>query len=173
MLLQSDSLELRAIELSDGSAILDILNTPAVTECLFGFPSKTQSLAFEDWLAAAANRKNDFYFAVTDRLSSEVVGVCAYQDIDYRNGRVAIWAAMQAPKDKTRLLALLASYAFMHLRMEHVALACLPGDSDTITAAESAGFTRDAIFYSRVKKSGKSDDLLIYTLLKGEGGDTQ
>ena len=169
MLLQSDKLELRAIEYSDGEAIMNILTAPTVVDCLFGFVVKALEMEFADWLVSAAHRKNEFYFTITQRPSAEVVGICAYQDIDYRNGRITIWAASLS--DKHHVLALLAFNAFEHLRMEHVALFCLFDDTDMVKAAESAGFTRDAIFYSRIKKSGKSTDVLVYTLLKGEEGD--
>ena len=170
MLLQNDELELRAMEYSDGDEIMNILKTPAVADYLFGFSARALDMEFSDWLLSATHRKNEFYFTVTQRHSAEVVGVCSYQDIDYRNGRVSIWAASQAYKPQ--VIAMLATNAFEHLRMEHVALYCLADDTYTINTAESAGFTRDAIFYSRIKKSGKSADVLVYTLLKGEEGDT-
>ncbi len=172
MLLLNEILELRAIEPADAFIILAILRLPGIAESLMGFPQKALDMDFAGWLAAAANRRNDFFFSVVDRQSSEVIGICAYQDIDYRNGRVNVWAALADSKDKANTLSLLASNAFLHLRMEHVAVHCLTEDALTIAAAEMAGFSRDAIFYSRIKKSGKNADVSVYTLLKGEEGDT-
>ncbi len=172
MLFQSDTLELRALEPEDGAAVMDILNAPDVANRLFGLPMKAQGMAFADWLGLAAHRKSDFYFAVTERQTGKILGLCAYQDIDYRNGRVTVWAALADAGLTVQTLTLLAEGAFAHLRMEHIALLCLRGDTDTAASAEAAGFTLDAIFYSRIKKSGKSYDLTVYTLLKGEEGDT-
>ena len=172
MLLLNDIIELRAIDPADAFIILAILRIPDIAASLLGFPLKLLEMDFNGWLAAAAVRRNDFYFTVVDRQSSEVAGICAYQDIDYRNGRVTVWAALAGSVNKAEVLNLLAANAFMHLRMEHVALQCLTDDTDTIAAAEAAGFSRDAIFYSRIKKSGKNADVSVYTLLKGEEGDT-
>ncbi len=171
MLLLNELLELRAIEPADAFIILAILRLPGISANLMGFPSKALDMDFNGWLAAAV-RRNDFYFTVVDRQSSEVIGICAYQDIDYRNGRVNVWAALADSGDKAETFSLLASNAFLHLRMEHVAVRCLTDDADTIAAAEATGFTRDAIFYSRIKKDGKNADVSVYTLLKGEEGAT-
>ena len=172
MLLLNEILELRAIEPADAFIILAILRLPGIAAYLMGFPLKALDMDFTDWLAAAAGRRNDFYFTVVDRQSSEVIGICAYQDIDYRNGRVNVWAALVDSGDKAETFSLLASNAFLHLRMEHVSMRCLTDDADTIAAAEAAGFSRDAIFYSRIKKNGRNADISVYTLLKGEEGAT-
>ncbi len=166
MLFLNDTLELRAPEPEDGAAILDVLSDPAVAGRLFGFPEKALSMSFESWLDAAALRKNDFIFSITQRQTGKALGLCAYQDIDYRNGRVTVWAALADAEYKALVLELLAQGAFTHLRAEHVAMHCLQGDTHTADAAKAAGFSQDAIFYSRVKKDGKNHDLSVYTRLK-------
>jgi RimJ/RimL family protein N-acetyltransferase len=172
MLLTDDTLELRALEPEDDGAVMAILEHPAVVGSLFSFPAKAATMGFELWRRASILRRNDFYFAVTERATRKTVGICAYQDIDYRNGRATLWAALSPEfEEDEKVIKLLAQTAFDHLRLEHLALLCLSGDVRTIAVASKAGFKRDSIFYSRVKKNDKRYDLLIYTLLKGEGGD--
>jgi RimJ/RimL family protein N-acetyltransferase len=130
-------------------------------------------MGFEAWRRAAVLRSGEVCFTATEWENQSIVGVCAYRNIDYRNGRVDIWAAVLPDfGGGAELLLLLAQTAFDHLRIEHAALPCLADDARTIGFAGQAGFTRDAIFYSRIKKNDKRYDVLLYTLLKGEGGHT-
>jgi len=173
MLLRNDSLELRALEPEDGEAVMAILENPVVSVNLFGFPAKAAEMGYDAWRRAASLFRNDFYFAVTERTNPRVIGICAYQGIDYRNGRTDIWAAVTPDYiGGIDLLLLLTQTAFNHLRIEHIALPCLAYDARMISLAEQAGFSQDSIFYSRIKKNGNRYDIIIYTLLKGEGGNT-
>jgi RimJ/RimL family protein N-acetyltransferase len=169
MLLRDNWLELRALEPEDGVTVMALLTCLAAAG-LYGFLAKVQEMGFDAWRHAAAQRKNDFWFAATEQASGRVIGVCAYQDIDYRNGRASLTMALEPGfDDGDKLLALLARAAFDHLRLEHVMLPCLAGDTRTAGFAERAGFTLDAIFRSRVKTNCQRYDIMVYTLLKGEG----
>jgi RimJ/RimL family protein N-acetyltransferase len=169
MLLRDKWLELRALEPEDGVTMLALLTCLAAAG-LYGFLAKAIEMDFDAWRRAAILRKNDFWLAVTERDGGRFVGVCAYQDIDYRNGRAGLVMALEPGReDGDALLLLLARSAFDHLRLEHVTLPCLAGDARTAGFAERAGFTRDAVFRSRVKRTGQRSDILVYTLLKGEG----
>lgn len=173
MLILSEHLALSAIEPSDSLRLMDILTAPSVAQWLIGLPAKAEAMGFDAWLDAVVHRKNDFYFTVRERRCNEAVGLCAYQDIDCRNGRVILWAALSPEyEDGAELLRLLTLYAFGQLRLEHTALLLMSGDSRTMAFAEEAGFTRDAVLQSRVKKNGKRHDCLLYSLLKEEVSGT-
>lgn len=169
MLFQDEGIELAAVESSDGARLMEILNTPSIAACLFGLPAKAAAMGFDVWLTAAMQRRNDVYFSVKAKGCQQPVGLCAYQDIDYRNGSVTIWAAVQPEYGcGAQVLRLLCKNAFSHLRAEHVALLCLAADHSMSALAAQVGFTQDAVLYSRIRRGDERLDQKLFTLLKGE-----
>ena len=173
MIFRDERIELSAVEPTDGARLMEILNTPSVAACLFGLPAKAAAMGFDAWVAAVTQRKNDVYLTVREAGSPDPVGLCAYQDIDYRNGSVTVWAAI-APEYGcgVQVLRLLSKNAFSHLRAEHVALLCLASDHSMSAQAAQAGFTQDATLFSRIRRGDERLDQKLFTLLKGEGNET-
>lgn len=173
MIIKGKNTELQAIEPGDHSRLKKILAHPQVKPYLFGYPAKLEGMAFDEWLAKSREDERVYYFSVKQAHDVQSIGICAYQEIDYRNGSVAVWAAIHPEftqkRHGTQTLKLLAKNAFDQMRMEHVAFYCLEGDSAARCWAQHAGFTRDAVLYSRIKKADKRMSLELYSLLKEEG----
>lgn len=173
MIIKGENIHLQAIEPSEYDGLTKILAHPQVKPYLFGYPAELEGMAFDKWLAKSRENEQVYYFSVKQAQDAQTIGICAYQEIDYKNGSVAVWAAIDpafAQKGHgAQTLKLLAQNAFDQLRMEHVAFYCLEGDSAAISWAQRAGFTRDAVLYSRIKKADKRMSLELYSLLKEEG----
>ena len=172
MYIRGENIELRAIERSDYKKLAEILCAPQVAQRLFGQPSKLKEMAFSEWFSSIAQNRKDFYFTVKETGDFDTVGICAYQDIDYRNGSVTVWVALASEDmDKdygSQTLKALTRNAFDQLRMEYVALYCLENDSVSEAHAKSAGFSFDALLYSRIKRGDIRLNLELYNLLKEE-----
>lgn len=169
MIIRGNGVELTSVEADDQKTVLKITSDPTVNQYLFGCPSN--KIAHLHCCASSeACCKNAYYFAVRDK--AKMVGICAYRDIDYRNGSVTVWAAIDAKEQKKAYKAAafqaLARNAFDNMRMEHIAFYCIEGDEAAASSAKSAGFTFDALLYSRIREGDKSMNLELYTLLKDE-----
>lgn len=172
MIIRDKNIELRAIEPDDYKNLTEILSAPQVESCLFGYPSKLKEMAFHEWLSSAFQNKNAYYYVVKEPQNSDTVGICAYQDIDYRNGSVTLWVAI-APEHTNKdygvqALRILARNAFDQLRMEHVALYCLENDIAAKSWAKSVRFSLDVVLNSRIKMGDHRLNLELYSLLKEE-----
>ncbi len=170
MNIRGENIELTAIEPDDYIRLTEILMDPQVMKYRFGYPSKLKEMAFGEWLDSSRQNKQVYYFSVVERVNADVVGICAYQDIDYLNGSVTLWVAI-APEFVSKgyleqTLKMLARNAFDQLRMEHISLYCLVNDSVCNTCAKRAGFTLDMVQKSRIKREDKRLDIELYSLLK-------
>ena len=172
MIIRNNKIELRAIEPEDYKKIVDILRLPPVWNCLLDIPLQLAEMTFDEWFSAFNQNEHIYFFSVKDRSHDETVGVCAYQDIDYRNGSVTVWAVIDPEKAAagliTEALKALVHNAFHQLRMEYIALYCLENDSTAQAAAINAGFFLDAVLKSRINKDGHRLDLELYSLIKEE-----
>ena len=173
MFIRGENIELRAIEPDDYLKLTQILEDPQIQLRLFGYPLELGKTTFDDWLKASRHNKQVYYFAIKETGDLDVVGICAYQDIDYRNGSVTLWAAI-APECEAKgygeqALKMLSINAFDQLRMEHIALYCLENDQVSKDWAQQAGFSRNVILKSRIEKEDKRLDLELYSLQKEEG----
>jgi len=168
--IRGNGVELTAVETQDCETIRKILGGFETERYYFACPSKEPPPEFPCCLSTAACCKNAYCFAV--RAAGKTVGLCAYRDIDYRNGSVTVWAAAGAgergKKYRTEAIKALSKNAFDQMRMEHIAFYCIEGDSEAAEAVTRAGFRRDAVLYSRIRSGGGSKNLELYTLLKNE-----
>ena len=173
MNIRGENIELTAIEPDDYKQMTATLKDPQVMRNLFWYPYKLKDMAFDEWLKGARQNRQTYYFAVKERRDAAVAGICAYQDIDYRNGSIALWVVI-APEFVSKgygeqALKLLARNAFDQLRMEHISLYCLERDGASKTCAKAAGFSLDMIQKSRIKREDKRLDIELYSLLKEKG----
>ena len=173
MFIRGKNIELRAVEPEDYEIITHILNARQVSSCFFGYPSKLEDMPLSEWLESFTKNRNTIFYAVKETQNFVTVGVCTYQEIDYKNGSIKVWVAI-APEyiDSTygtETLRTLSRYAFFQLRMEHIALCCLEEDLTMKAWAKAAGFSKDTILYSRIKRGNERLNLELYSLLKEEG----
>ena len=174
LFIRGKNVELRAIEPEDYMIIDQILNAPQVSSCLFGYPLLHKGMAAGEWLKSSVNRKNAFYYAVKETQNFATVGVCAYQEIDYKNGSMTVCVAIAPEYTQDSVygvetLRALSRHGFYQLRMEHIALYCIENDHLIEAWAQEAGFSKDAVLYSRIIRGNKRLNLELYSLLKEEG----
>lgn len=167
-----ENIELRAIETADYNSLVRMLSKPPIAKHLFGWTQKALETPFSQWLKETARSGKHFYFSIKKREDNALAGLCAYNDMDIKNGSVTIWAAIM-PDDRfenvaEEALRILARHAFDQLRIEHVAFVCLENDEEANGWAEKAGFKLDATLLSRIKKGSKRHSLKLYSQLKHE-----
>ena len=105
--------------------------------------------------------------------SDECRGQIYVYDIDWDHARAAVGVWL-APGARGRGLAsgalrLAARWLFDEWQLERIELTTLPGNEAMIRAARACGFTEEGVLRERERERGRRLDIMILSLLPGDG----
>jgi RimJ/RimL family protein N-acetyltransferase len=89
-----------------------------------------------------------------------------------QRGEVGYWlvAAARGQGHATRAVQLICGWGFAALALERIALLAATGNPASQHVAERAGFTREAVLRSHTTGRRGRDDMVAFSLLRGERG---
>jgi len=126
----------------------------------------------KEMLKRAGESQHQFYFAVRENGSEELVGLVKLGYIVGSNQSTWIYIDLIDADAVTRfgrsVLAMTLDYAFMELSLHRVSIHIPAYKLDELTMYEEAGFLRESQRREAVFYNGKYYDELVYSLLRPE-----
>lgn len=106
--------------------------------------------------------------------NARIIGECALTGIDSRilkTAEISYWLAEDATGKglATEAVGLLLQHAFDGLNLERIELRAATTNTASIRLAERLGFVREGVARSAFVVRGERQDLVVYSLLAGEG----
>lgn len=169
MIIQGQSVNLRAVEADDNSILLSMINDPDIEMMLGGasWPvSQTEQLK---WFEQLERSKTILRCIIASKEDNKAVGTVILSDIDQKNGTGHIHIKMSKEgqgkgfaKDAVNTLV---NYAFDELRLHCIYANILSYNDKSVHLFEKCNFKRDGILRARVFKKGKYIDMYAYSRL--------
>ena len=168
MIIHGDKVILRAVEESDNTMLLSLINDPD-TEMMLGGSSWPVSEAEQlKWFEHQERSRDILRCIVALQEDGKTIGTIILSDIDQKNatGHIHIKMAKDGGRGKgygTNAVNAMVQYAFEELRLNCIYANILSYDEAPIKLFERCGFKRDGILRQRVFKKGKFIDMLAYS----------
>ncbi|MGO1694721.1 MAG: GNAT family N-acetyltransferase [Arthrobacter sp.] len=135
--------------------------------------TQEHAASFADHSAMTWNERTGAPFAVVDETTDAVLASCGLVDVDPANSTVEVgyWVA---PWARGRGVATAAAravtrWAIEELGAQRVSLEAASANIGSQKVALNAGFTREGLQRSKTARSGERHDMVLFSLLPGEG----
>ncbi len=124
----------------------------------------------EAWLAAAAGRTDQIFYAVRDRGTGRAQGFASYLRIQPDHGVVEVGSIAYAPclqrtPAATEAMVLMMTFAFEDCGYRRYEWKCDALNAASRRAAERLGFTYDGLFRQAVVYRGRNRDTAWYSIV--------
>ncbi|SJM59739.1 acetyltransferase [Arthrobacter rhombi] len=135
--------------------------------------TQDHAVSFADFSAATWREQAGASFAVVDESTDAVLASCGLVDVDQTNATVEVgyWVA---PWARGRGVATAATkavsrWAIEDLGAQRVSLEAASENHGSQQVALKAGFTREGIQRSKAARFGERHDMVLFSLLPGDG----
>ncbi len=160
---------LRAIEESDNSMLLELINDPETEVMLGGKSYPVAKHEQKKWFEGQSNNEKILRLIVAEKDSDSPVGTLIFTDIDLSNGTAQLHIKM-ATESRGKGYARDAinsavGYAFNEMRLNCLYAEILEHNKVSVKLFETCGFSRDGLLRARVFKGGKYLNLYSYSLV--------
>lgn len=165
---------LRAIELQDRDMLLELMNDPDTEKMIGGLSFPTSRAEQSQWIEKQIGNKDVLRCVVADiKRPEEGIGTIILNNLDYRNGTAEVHIKMSKDKGRGKgyasdALETISRYAFRELRLNCVYSFVLSYNEKSIHLFEHCGYQKEGILRQRIYKNGKSEDVIVFSLLKTE-----
>lgn len=167
---------LRALEESDNTALLELINDPETELMLGGRSLPTSMDTQENWYRSLKPDSGTIRCAITDKQDKKTcLGTVILSDLDRVNGTAQIHIKLLKSgrrkgfgSDAVNAMVL---YAFQQQRINCVYAEVLSYNKSSQHMFEKCGFVKEGILRERVFKSGSYVDVLSYSILRGTSKD--
>ncbi|MEG0258383.1 MAG: GNAT family N-acetyltransferase [Lysinibacillus sp.] len=170
--LNTERLHLRRMEVSDSHSLFKIWSDPEVTKFMniSNFTHEAQAKEMIELLEELAQASKAIRFSMIELKSSEIIGTCGFNYLDFENARAEIgydigkeyWGKGYAPEGIGSLL----NYAFETLEINRVEAKVEPANVNSIKVLQKLNFTFEGTLRQFEKSKGNFIDINIYSLLK-------
>lgn len=173
MYIYGEKVILRAVEESDNSMLLSLINDPD-TEMMLGGSSWPVSEAEQlKWFENQERNRDVLRCVVALKENGKPVGTLILSDIDQKNGTAQIHIKMSKDGGRGKgygsdSVNTLVSYAFRELRMNCIFANILSYNVASVHLFEKCGFSKDGVLRARVFKGGEFVDVFAYSILKDD-----
>ena len=172
--LRDDGLVLRPWRSPDAAALVAACQDPEIPRWTAVPSPYGERDAFAYLARAEADRLagRELGLAIADAGSDELLGSCALARFDWhdRKAEIGYWVAAGARRRSagSRATRLLARWGLEQLGLDRVELLANPANEASQRLAERAGFTREGLLRSYRRRKGEREDLIMFSLLRGD-----
>lgn len=163
---------LRAINLNDAEFLMDLINDPNTEKMLGG---KSFPVSYEHqckWIETQSKPNREILRCIiveTDN-TEQRIGTIILNNIDYCNGTAEVHIKLDRTEVRkgygTDALNTIVTYAFNEMRLNCVYAEILEYNASSIKLFEKCGFIREGILRSRVYKSGRYFNTIMFSKLR-------
>ena len=117
-------------------------------------------------------------FLIFEKSTGKLAGGITLGNIRHgvaQSGQIGYWMGVNhAGKGfMHEAVLLVVRFGFETLRLHRIEAACIPNNDRSIRVLEKAGFRREGLLRSYLRINGAWQDLLLYALIAGDGGQGQ
>lgn len=173
MLLKYGCATLRAIEPTDSSLLLKMMNDPEIEINTVGEHSPVGLNQQNQWTSTYKNDDKNIRLMI-DLTNGKTIGMVSLTAIDYKNGtaqtgfKISCSFEDRMKNDTFDACAALYSYAFQYLRLNCIVGETLEENSFSLNLQKRLGFQVEGILKERVFKNGKFQNIVSTSLLKSD-----
>ncbi len=125
------------------------------------------------WLAAAAEDKSTFLFAVRSLEGDALLGYLELDGVDWQHGVCGMGLGFGERANRGKgygyeATQLALRYAFDELNLHRVQVTVFSYNQRSLALVDRVGFRREGVFRERLQRDGKRHDMLLYGLLRHE-----
>lgn len=172
MFIYGEKILLRAVEASDNSMLLSLINDPD-TEMMLGGSSWPISESEQlKWFERQEHNKESLRCIVAEKEKPErAIGTVILSEVDSKNGTGHLHIKMSKDGGRgkgygTDAVSALVRYAFDELRLNCIYANILSYNEVSIRLFEKCGFQRDGVLRARIYKKGQYFDVFAYSIIK-------
>lgn len=174
--LDGPRVHLREFEIDDLDACMQIVGDPEVTWHLsFNTRDRDQQAALltADVERAKADPRPDYYLAITEKPTGQLIGFARIGLLAHRAGELGY--ALRKDRWRsgltTEAASLMLDFAFGPLGLHRVQAACGPDNLGSQAVLDKLGFTREGRMRDHVHTNGAWRDSILYSILDTEWSD--
>jgi RimJ/RimL family protein N-acetyltransferase len=167
----NDKIILRSIETEDKNLLHELINDPNIEKSVGGWSFPVSNYKQEKWIESQqlTNSNSLLRLIITDKSNNNGVGTLILSDIDYKNGSAEIHIKIsnqyQGKGFAKSSLSAIIKYCASELRLHSLYAKILEDNVGSRKLFESNGFALDGLERERIFKSGKFNNVAIYTLI--------
>jgi [ribosomal protein S5]-alanine N-acetyltransferase len=165
--IETERLILRPFTMRDAPVIQRLLNDPHVSDGLLsvGYPFELPDA--EKWLAGRITNR----FAITLKGSGKLCGgIGIHTNAKHPRGEMGYWVgrAYWGKGFATESAQALVKYGFEKLNLHRIAAMHFPRNDASRRVLEKIGMKREGLLRQYARKDGRFEDLIVYSVLRGE-----
>lgn len=167
MTLGTERLILRPFTLHDAPAIQRLLNDPRVSDGLLSVSYPFALPDAEKWLTDRITNR----FAITLRGLDELCGgIGIHTNAKHPRGEMGYWLgrAFWGRGYATEAARELVRYGFENLNLQRIAAMHFPRNTASKKVLLKIGMKREGMLRQYARKDGRFEDLIVYSVLRGE-----
>lgn len=171
MNIKGNNVVLRAVSMKDAKLLLELINDSDTEKMLGGSSFPVSLEEQEKWIASQNGRTDVLRCIVTGIDDDTGLGTVILTDIDYKNGVAQVHIKMDKENGRGKGYGKAALNAIVHYAFEEMRLNCVYAEVieyNTISQRlfEKCGFKREGTLRARVYKSGKYNNIILFSKLK-------
>ena len=167
MTLETERLILRPFTMRDAPETQRLLNDPWVSDGLLSVGHPFELADARKWLA----RKVTHRFAIMTKTSSELCGgIGIHSDARQPRAEMGYWIGriFWGNGYATEAAHALVKFGFESLSLQRIGAMHFPRNAASQRVLEKIGMKREGLLRQYAKKNGRFEDLIVYSVLRGE-----
>ncbi|KZE69240.1 alanine acetyltransferase [Fictibacillus phosphorivorans] len=173
-IIETERLILREVTLKDAEDMLTYLSDPDVVKHMGLEPYQTvEDVQSEiQWYQSIVKEGSGVRWGITLRNSGKVIGSCGFLNRAPKHFRAEVGFELSkqywGKGIASEALEAVVKFGFKHMELERIEALIEPGNTSSQMLVEKTGFVREGLLRHYEYTCGKFDDLLIYSILKGD-----
>lgn len=163
---------LRAIEKSDNSILLDLMNNPEIEKNTGGWSFPISNENQMKWIEELKLDNSILRVMIVDKVENTPIGTAILSDIDYKNGTAEIHIKLVSEMTRKgygfQTISLLSKYSFEELRLNCLISNINSNNTKSKLLFEKCGFVKEGLLKQRIYKNGVFQDVISYSLTKDD-----
>lgn len=173
-IIETERLILREVTLKDAEDMLTYLSDPDVVKHMGLEPYQTvEDVQSEiQWYQSIVKEGSGVRWGITLRNSGKVIGSCGFLNRASKHFRAEVGFELSkqywGKGIASEALEAVVKFGFKHMELERIEALIEPGNTSSQKLVEKTGFVKEGLLRHYEYTCGKFDDLLIYSILKGD-----
>lgn len=172
MILNSDRLIFRAIEIEDLEVLLELINDPEIESEVGGWSFPISRENQRKWINNIENTASTLRLMIINAETDHSIGTVILSDIDYKNGTAEIHLKLlsgtQGKGYGKESVNMILEYAFSELRLQCIFANVNEENIKSKKLFTKLNFEKEGIMRNRIFKNGKYQNVISFSILKDE-----
>ncbi|WP_313552418.1 GNAT family protein [Aerococcus sp.] len=172
MILSSDRLIFRAIEIEDLEVLLELINSPEIEPNVGGWSFPVSKENQQKWISNLPITDSTLRLMIIDAENNLSIGTVMLSNIDYKNGNAEIHlkllSRIQGKGYGKESINRVLEYAFSELRLQCIFANVNEANSKSSNLFTKLNFKKEGILRNRIYKNGQYQNVVSFSIIKDE-----